>query len=312
MNSSRPTHSAESFFLEEPLPPIPASGGKSNFFYSFSLLPKDERIALQSVYEFCRYTDDLVDEDLPLDIPGIDQKVDITIEKKKVRLDWWRTEVEKCYAGTSKHPILKNLYKVILRFKIPKQYFLTLIDGVEMDLIKNRYNTFAELNEYCYAVASIVGLITIEIFGYKFESTKEYAIDLGTALQLTNILRDIKKDAAMGRIYIPREDLDRFGVSEQDILDGKYNLPFITLMKFEVARARDYYQAARARLGKGERFTLFAAQIMDAIYFRLLRKIELAEYDVFAKRITVSTPHKLLIAFRFWFSSVIFRERRGS
>jgi phytoene synthase len=178
-----------------------------------------------------------------------------------------------------------------------------------MDLVKNRYETFEELREYCYAVASIVGLITIEIFGYKFERTKEYAIELGIALQMTNILRDVKKDAAMGRIYIPREDLECFGVTEEDILQGNYNLPFINLMKFETTRARDFYTSARRRLGKGERFTLFAAQIMDSIYFRLLRKIELAEFNVFQRRITVSTPHKILIAFRFWLSSVIFRER---
>ena len=298
--------SAEAIFLEEA---PAATGSKSNFFYSFSLLPRDERKALQSVYEFCRYTDDLVDEDLPLELPGIDIKKELALEKKRIRLDWWRTEVDNCYSGTSKHPILRNLYKVILRFKIPKQYFQTLIDGVEMDLVKNRYETFEDLKEYCYAVASIVGLITIEIFGYKFERTKEYAIDLGIALQMTNILRDVKKDASMGRIYLPKEDMKRFGVSEQDILSGNYNLPFINLMRFEVERARSYYKAARMRLGKGERFTLFAAQIMDAIYFRLLRKIELAEYNVFQKRITVSAPHKLFIAFRFWFSSVIFRER---
>lgn len=308
MLDERPIHSAESIFTEEPLPP-PAAGGKSNFFYSFSLLPKDQRLAMQSVYEFCRYTDDLVDEDIALDLPGINIKKEVALEKKRIRLDWWRAEVEKCYDGSSKHPILRNLYKVISRFKIPKQYFLTLIDGVEMDLVRNRYESFDELKDYCYAVASIVGLITIEIFGYKFERTKEYAIDLGIALQLTNILRDIKKDASMGRIYIPAEDMRRFGVTEQDILSGNYNLNFINLMNFEVARAREYYTAARAKLGKGERFTLFAAQIMDAIYFRLLRKIELAEYNVFRHRISVSTPHKLLIAFRFWFSSVIFRER---
>jgi phytoene synthase len=201
------------------------------------------------------------------------------------------------------------LHKVISRFKIPKQYFLTLIDGVEMDLIKDRYEDFEELKEYCYAVASIVGLITIEIFGYKFERTKEYAVDLGIALQLTNILRDVKKDAEMGRIYLPKADMRRFGVSEKDILAGRYNLNFINLMKFETARARKYFREARKKLGKHERFTLFAARVMDAIYFRLLRKIELAEFNVFGKRITVSTPHKIFIAFRFWFSSVIFRER---
>ncbi len=302
------SRNAELLF-DEAMPPSFPQGQKSNFFYSFSFLPKDERMAIQSVYDFCRYTDDLVDEDVPLDIPGIHLRKEVEIEKKRVRLTWWRGEVEKCYAGTSKHPILFSLHKVISRFKIPKQYFLTLIDGVEMDLVKNRYRSFTELKDYCYAVASIVGLITIEIFGYKFEETKEYAVDLGIALQLTNILRDIKKDAAMGRIYIPQEDLRRFGVTEQDIMNGTYNLPFINLMKFEVARARTYYASARAKLAKNERFTLFAAQIMDAIYFRLLRKIELAEFNVYQKRITVSAPHKVLIAMKYWFRSVLFRGK---
>lgn len=301
------SRNAELLFAEN-LPEAHPDASRSNFFYSFSLLPKDERSAIRSVYEFCRYTDDLVDEDVPLDIPGINLKKELDIEKKQVRLGWWREEVEKCYAGTSKHPILFGLHKAISRFKIPKQYFLTLIDGVEMDLIKDRYESFDELKTYCYAVASIVGLITIEIFGYKFDETKEYAIDLGIALQLTNILRDIKKDARMGRIYLPKEDLRRFGVSEQDILNSTYNLPFINLMKFETARARTYYGSARSKLAKNERFTLFAARIMDAIYFRLLRKIELAEFNVFQKRITVSAPHKLLIAMKFWFRSVLFRK----
>lgn len=308
MGDTRTLHIANSLHAEEILPP-PHPGSRSNFFYSFSLLPKDQRMAMKSVYEFCRYTDDLVDEEIEPDVAGTNLGNEAKLNKKRIRLDWWRDEVEKCYDGSSKHPILRNLYKVISRFKIPKQYFLTLIDGVEMDLVRNRYETFEELNGYCYAVASIVGLITIEIFGYKFERTKEYAIDLGIALQLTNILRDIKKDASMGRIYLPAEDLRRFGVREEDILNGEYSLQFINLMNFEVVRAREYYASARAKLGKGERFTLFAAQIMDAIYFRLLRKIELAEYDVFQHRISVSTPHKLWIAFRFWFSSVIFRER---
>lgn len=305
---SKHTSRNAELLLEENTPPLVQGAEKSNFFYSFSLLPKNERLAIQSVYEFCRYTDDLVDEDVALDIPGIDLRQDQAVEKKRIKLKWWRDEVEKCYAGTSKHPILVSLHFVISRFKIPKQYFLTLIDGVEMDLTRNRYQTFDELKDYCYAVASIVGLITIEIFGYKFEETKEYAVDLGTALQLTNILRDIKKDASMGRIYIPKEDMRRFGVTEEDILSSNYNLPFINLMKFEVARARTYYASARAKLSKDERFTLFAAQIMDAIYFRLLRKIELAEFNVYQKRINVSTPHKILIAMKFWFRSVLLRQ----
>lgn len=275
-------------------------GEKSNFYYSFSLLPRDERDAMHCVYAFCRYTDDLVDEDLPYLEEGVDLKTEQLIEKKRLRLAWWRAEVEKCYDGTSAHPLLKTLHRVISRFKIPKQYFLTLIDGVEMDLVRNRYATFEELKDYCYAVASIVGLICIEIFGYKHEETKEYAVNLGIALQLTNIIRDVGQDAAKGRIYLPQEDLAYFGYTEPELFNHTYNLRFIELMKFETARARSYYQAARRNLAKDERFTMFAAEIMDAIYYRLLRKIELAEFDVYGKRIKVTTAHKLLIVSRFW------------
>lgn len=272
---------------------------KSNFYYSFSLLPKDERDAIHSIYEFCRYTDDLVDEEYfpETSIIAADLR---SSEKKRQRLAWWRTEVERCYSGTSSHPVLRGLHLVISRFKVPKQYLLTLIDGVETDLLRSRYETFEDLKDYCYSVASIIGLICIEIFGYKHEETKEYAVQLGYALQLTNILRDIKEDAAKGRIYLPLEDLRRFGYTEHELLNGKYNWQFIELMKFETARARKYYQDARELLRKDEKFTLFAAEIMDAIYFRLLRKIELSEFDVFDRRITVSTPHKLLIVGRFW------------
>lgn len=281
---------------------IEAPKEKSNFLYSFSLLPKAERDAMYRIYDFCRFTDDLVDEDLA--IPELDirlRSLDAShVEKKRLRLDWWRNEVERCYDGTSRHPVLKNLHRVISRFKLPKQYLLTLIDGVERDLVTTRYETFDELKDYCYGVASVIGLICIEIFGYKHEETREYAVNLGYALQLTNILRDIKQDAAKGRIYLPQEDLRRFGYSEAELLLGVYNWRFIELMKFETARARDYYTLARQQLRKDERFTMFAAEIMDAIYFRLLRKIELAEFQVFQKRIGVSTPHKILIVAKFW------------
>jgi len=275
-------------------------GEKSNFYYSFSLLPRDERDAMHCVYAFCRYTDDLVDEDLPYLEEGIQLRAEQLLEKKRMRLIWWRTEVEKCYDGTSTHPLLKALHKVISRFKIPKQYFLTLIDGVEMDLVRTRYETFDDLKDYCYAVASIVGLICIEIFGYKHEETKEYAVDLGIALQLTNIIRDVKQDAQKGRIYLPQEDLHRFGYTERELLSSTYNFRFTELMQFEADRSRAYYQSARLHLAKDERFTMFAAEIMDAIYYRLLRKIELAEFDVFSKRIKVTTAHKLLIVAKFW------------
>ena len=274
--------------------PIVIAKERSSFFYSFSFLPRAEREAMHRIYEFCRFTDDLVDDETPE-----------TVAQKRDKLTWWREEVERCYQGTSEHPILKRLSKVLTRFNVPKEYLLTLISGVEMDLDKDRYETFEELKEYSYAVASVVGLISIEIFGYKHEETKEYAVQLGYALQLTNILRDVEQDAAKGRIYLPLEDLRRFNYSEQELLNRVYNPAFVALMQFETERAKQYYSNARALLRDDERATLFAARIMDSIYFRLLRKIERANYNVFAKRVAVSSSHKLAIALKFWLNHQI-------
>ncbi len=281
---------------------------KTSFYYSFSLLPRDEREAMHSVYAFCRYADDIVDEEEE-EVLGPEAE---RILRKRERLNRLRTEVEKCYAGTSRHPILLPLSAVVKRFRIPKQYFLTLIDGMETDLVKDRYETFEELREYCYSVASVVGLICIEIFGYRYEETKEYAVDLGIALQLTNILRDVKADAKRGRIYLPLEDLRTFGYSAEDLMAGRYNLPFIELMRFETRRARDYYGRARAALRPDERRTMFAAEIMDAIYYRMLEKIELREFNVFGeKKIRVRTPHKLWIAAKLWVITRVLTNRKS-
>ncbi|MCS6808025.1 MAG: presqualene diphosphate synthase HpnD [Candidatus Kapabacteria bacterium] len=275
----------------------------TNFFYSFSLLPKEEREAIHTVYAFCRYTDDIVDMDTPC-LSGAGTLSDYSsLQRKRERLERWRREVERCYNGTSSHPIMKPLSAVVQRFSIPQQYLQILIDGCERDLIQQRYRTFEELKEYCYSVASIVGLISIEIFGYKYDETKEYAVNLGYALQLTNILRDIKSDKDKGRIYLPQEDLERFQYSEDELLRNVYNDNFVEMMKFQTRRVREYYHKARAALRPDESITMFAAQIMDAIYYRLLDKIEIAGYNVFSKRISVSTLHKLLIALRLWVKS---------
>lgn len=280
---------------------------KTSFYYSFSLLPKDERNAMHSVYAFCRYADDIIDEDEPE--PA---EPSLRVARKRERLNWLRAEVERCYRGESRHPIMLPLSAVVNRFRIPKQYFLTLLDGMEMDLVKNRYETFDELRDYCYSVASVVGLICIEIFGYQYEETKEYAVNLGIALQLTNILRDIKSDAARGRIYIPREDLRAFGYREEDLLNNVYNLPFIELMRFETRRAREHYGKARAALRSDERKTMFAAEIMDAIYYRMLEKIELNEFNVFArKKISVRAPHKVWIAAKLWLVTRVLVNRKS-
>ena len=285
---------------------------KTSFYYSFSLLPRDERNAMHSVYAFCRYADDIVDEDEATegDLAELSEP-EARIARKRERLNRLRVEVERCYRGESRHPILLPLSAVVNRFRIPKQYFMTLLDGMEMDLTRNRYETFEELREYCYSVASVVGLICIEIFGYKYEETKEYAVDLGIALQLTNILRDISQDAERGRIYLPQEDLRAFGYTEKDLLSQTYNLPFIELMRYETRRAREFYGKARAALRPDERKTMFAAEIVDAIYYRMLEKIELNEFNVFAKkRIRVRTSHKLWIAVKLWLVTRVLVNRK--
>ncbi len=280
---------------------------KTSFYYSFSLLPRDERAAMHSVYAFCRYADDIIDED-----EAEPAEPSLSALRKRERLNRLRAEVERCYRGESRHPILLPLSTVVRRFQIPQQYFMTLLDGMEMDLVKNRYRTFEDLREYCYCVASVVGLICIEIFGYQYEETKEYAVNLGIALQLTNILRDIKADAARGRIYLPLEDLHAFGYSEADLMANRYNYPFIELMRFETRRAREFYGRARAALRADERKTMFAAEIMDAIYYRMLEKIELNEFNVFArKKISVSTPHKLWIAVKLWLVTRVLTNRKS-
>jgi phytoene synthase len=289
------------------LPPVQQS--TSNFFYSFSLLPKEEREAMHRVYAFCRYTDDIVDTD-PVALTESSAARYDAIQRKRERLNRWRQEVERCYNGSSTHPILKPLTAVVNRFSIPQQYLQLLIDGCERDLVQHRYETFQELKEYCYSVASVVGLISIEIFGYKYDETKEYAVNLGYALQLTNILRDIKSDQLNGRIYIPIEDFERFDYSEEELKRDVYNENFMELMRFQTRRAREYYHKARAALRPDESITMFAAEIMDAIYYRLLEKIELAEYNVFAHKISVSTIHKILIALRLWTKTHLLLKRR--
>lgn len=295
MESISPNHLAS---YEQVDPP---KTERSNFAYSFSFLPKEERAAINSFYAFCRYIDDIVDSE-----PSENEMI---VRRKLQRLAWWENEVEKIYAREIKNPLLAPLVTVIRRFDIPKQYLLTLIDGVRRDLFQNRYETFEELKEYCYSVASAVGLVTIEIFGYKYEETKNFAINLGYALQLTNILRDVKIDKDAGYIYLPQEDLRKFDYSEEDLKAEVYDERFIELMRFQAKRARKYYHIARSYLRPDERKNMFAAEIMDKIYYRLLEKIELNEFNVFKKKIRVSTVHKLLTALKHWITIKFFVNR---
>jgi phytoene synthase len=261
----------------------------TNFYFSFSLLPRPQREALHAVYAFCRYTDDIVDEEP-------DQG------RKAVRLRRWRMELGKALAGTSTFPLLNQISAVAGRFNIPVELFHDLIRGMEMDLTRTRYRSFGELQEYCYLVASTVGLMCRPIFGAQNAFTRDYAVNLGMALQLTNILRDVKDDARRGRIYLPLEELRRFGVTEEDILQSRYTPQFVELMRFECDRARGYFDAARASLRDEDKYYFFAARIMWSIYAHLLRRIERDSYNVFARRISIPSPLKALIAFRYWLS----------
>ncbi|MGB2957272.1 MAG: presqualene diphosphate synthase HpnD [Bacteroidota bacterium] len=261
----------------------------TSFYYSFSLLPKAKREAIHAVYAFCRYTDDIVDE-------GSDNR------RKVILLRKWRMELGRAMRGASTYPLLNQLSTVAHRFNIPIHHFYELIHGMELDLAKSRYHTFEDLKEYCYLVASTVGLMCRSIFGFKNESTREYAINLGIALQLTNILRDLKDDAERGRIYLPLEDLERFGYTEEDLFDCRYTPEFVDLMRFECDRARHYFDAARDALKDEDKYYFFAARIMWSIYAHTLRRIEAAEYNVFDRRISISRFLKLLITFRYWLS----------
>jgi 15-cis-phytoene synthase len=267
---------------------------QSNFFYSFIFLPKRKREAIIDVYRFCRSVDDIVD--------------DVTEESTNRRailiaqaeLEKWREELDNIYAGRPSIPIAHRLERVLERFPMPREYFEEMINGCEMDLYRHHYETFADLYEYCYRVAVIAGLMCIEIFTYRSPRTREYAINLGIALQLTNILRDLKEDAARGRIYLPREDLRRFGYREDDLQNHIINHSFIELMKFECERARDYYRRADECLPREDRATLTAAITMGKIYYRLLEKIEHVNYDVFNHPIRLHRPERFLIALNEW------------
>jgi len=256
---------------------------RSNFYYSFVILPKPKREAIETIYAFCRVTDDIVDE-------GTDES------EKHTRLLHWTDELKRALYGVSRYSLLNRLGSVIQRFHIPVEHFDDLIKGMEMDLTQSRYATFAELEQYCYRVASTVGLICAEVFGYTNARTKEYAVSLGKALQLTNILRDLKQDAKRGRIYLPLEDLQAFGYTEQELLDGVYNDRFVALMRFECQRAHEYFRRAKASLAEEDKPLFTAARTMGNIYYLLLRRIEHAQYNVFARRIRLSSPLKLLIA----------------
>ena len=269
--------------------------GKSSFDYSLAFLPKDKRDALKTVYAFCRTTDDIVDSP---EISGLNGKIEL--------LGKWRAELEHAFDGNSEYPVLNRLSAIARRFNIPVMHFYELVRGVEMDLVKNRYDDFEELKQYCMLVASSVGLMTLEIFGPRNNATREYAINLGIALQLTNILRDVAIDASYGRIYLPLEDLRRFDYPEADLLAGKYTPQFRELMEFETKRAEEYYRRAKESLPSEDRRAMFAPKIMERIYFHTLLRIKDAGYNVFDHRVRLPRFLQFLIAVKYWVKQRLF------
>ena len=262
-----------------------AASSGSSFYFSFLFLEPEARQAMTILYAFCREVDDVVDE-----------CSDVGVARTK--LAWWRDEIVRTFAGSAQHPVGKALQPVIARYNLPQEHFLEIIDGMEMDLEYNAYRTFKELSLYCYRAASVVGLMTAEIFGYDDRRTLKYAHDLGMAFQLTNILRDVGEDAQRGRVYIPEEDMERFKVSRDDIVHGRFNDNMGELLKFESERAKQYYQQAFGHLPDSDRYRQRSGLIMAAVYQALIKAIEDSGYRIFEQRINLSPPRKMWLAWQ--------------
>ena len=262
---------------------------KTSFYYAFLILPAAQRRAIIAVWDFCRAVDDAVDE---------------AETGHAEAVDFWRSELARCYGGpaigapeTSQG---RRLQPFIEQFSLPRQAFEDVIDGVAMDLERSRYATFDELYEYCRRVAAAVGLICIRIFGCRNPRAADYAVNLGLALQLTNILRDVKDDLKRGRIYLPLEDFAAVGCPVEDLAAERMTAPVRRLIEFECARARDYYRKAVEARPPEDRRRLAAAEIMRAVYFETLQRIERRGFDVFSEPTRVPRPAQAWIALRQW------------
>ena len=251
---------------------------KSNLALAFISLGRERKRDITVFYAFCRVIDDITDS------------AELTLEEKQVRLATWRRMLRTAETG---EPLLaRDLRRLIEKYSLPAGMFEEIVAGVEMDLTIPRYRTFEELRVYCYRVASAVGLVSIEIFGYRNQGCKEYAIELGLALQMTNIIRDVGKDLQNGRIYLPQEDLARFNYSETELQDRQYNERFLRLMEFEAVRARQFFARATAALPPDDRRAMAPAEIMASIYRGLLRQMELDKFRVFEKEYRLSNMEK--------------------
>ena len=274
----------------------------TNFYYSFLVLPADKRRAIVAVWDFCRAVDDAVDAP---DGTASGAAGGTDVESLAAEVGRWRREVACCYGSSEPSTGQgQRLKPLIARFDLSRKPFDDLVDGVEMDIGDRRYETFDDLYEYCLRVASSVGLICIEIFGYRDPRSRDYAVALGVALQLTNIIRDVPVDLANGRVYLPLEDLARFGCTDADLTAG-LSPKVRELLKYECSRARHYYDEARSALPAGEATRLVAAEIMGAIYTAILDDIERRDYDVFSEVVRVPRSRRALIAGSVWVRTML-------
>ncbi len=267
-----------------------AAASGSSFYYSFLFLPAARRRAIIALYAFCREVDDSVDD---CSDPGIAQR----------KLDWWRAEIEACFAARPTHPVTRALQGVLEHYNLPAEYFHEVIDGMAMDLHQQRYANFSELALYCHRVAGVVGLMSAEIFGYRDRRTLKYAETLGTAMQLTNIIRDVREDAERGRVYLPGDELAAHGLDADNLIHAGERLRGV--LAEQARRARDYYARALACLPEEDRYAQRSGLIMAAIYQALLDEIEADGFNVMQHRLRLTPLRKFWIA---WMSAR--RERR--
>ena len=262
----------------------------SNLALAFILLPREKRDAMSALYAFCRAVDDVADEDA------------VSTSQRRDQLAAWRDDLRRaCENQVPKFVLNQEFQPVIQQFELPFALFDEIIKGCETDLTTLRYDNYDQLELYCYRVASAVGLLSIEIFGYQNAACRDYAIYLGKALQLTNILRDVKNDAARGRIYLPASELEKFRVSEADILQGRYSERYYALAGSVAARAKSFYELARKTLPPEDRRSMVAAELMGSVYWRLLQKLERGKFDVFGPApLKLSKPHKLALILKSW------------
>ncbi len=264
-----------------------AAASGSSFYYSFVFLPAPRRRAITALYALCRAGD-----------PDVDECDDAQIAATK--LAWWRAEVARLYAGRPEHPVTQALLPVLGEYNVAQEHLTEIIDGMEMDLQQTRYLDFTALSLYCYRVASVVGLLAAEIFGYQDRQTLKYAHDLGMAFQLTNIIRDVGEDARRGRVYLPLDELKRFDVSVADVLNARHSDNFRRLMEFQIERAERYYTQAMAQLPAVDRKAQRPGLVMAAIYRTLLDEIRRDGCRVLNQRTSLPALRKLWIAWRTW------------